>query len=108
MIGAVLAAVLGVMAAFMMTMDTFLLTAIALSVLAFLPLIIKAFTSRKIPRPTLYGTSSPNEMTTVAADESSSAGEENGSSSLAVVAITAGIGLSLFAVFLISTMVYII
>ncbi|PTL40141.1 hypothetical protein [Alkalicoccus saliphilus] len=96
--GALIGAVISGITAALFNGETFLLITVVLGVLAFLPLIIKAFTSSQVPRPTLYGTSAPKRHTTIDADQSKNKQPEQKKKMNKTAASTAA-GLMLLIVF---------
>ena len=77
----------------------FLLLAVILGVAAFIPLIILSFTSDKVPRPTVYGTSAPGKFTTINANEGEGKKENKKFTKWAI--LSACTGISLLAAFFI-------
>ncbi|SES29063.1 hypothetical protein [Salipaludibacillus aurantiacus] len=104
--GLAVAGAVALVSYFTISMNTFLLILVALGVLAFLPLIIKAFTSGKVPTPTIYGTSAPKKWTTVGTQESGqSKKSESEGPKFKHAAIAAGAGAGLLAVFFVIALV---
>ncbi|TMW71133.1 hypothetical protein [Alteribacter natronophilus] len=89
------AAVLGVLSYFTpIGLANFLLFLIVLIALAFIPLIVKVFTRKDMPKPQIYGTSAPGKFTTISREE----GNEDESSGSTVAGTTAA-GIVLLIVF---------
>lgn len=83
-----------------------LLGLMALGVIAFLPLILKAFTSSKVPTPTVYGTSAPKKHTTIDKSQASGKEKESKAVSLNKAMIMAGAGAGVLIVFFASAIIY--
>ncbi|GEM_PF-4138159 len=96
--GAATGAVISGIAAALFNGETFLLITVVLGVLAFFPLIIKAFTSSQVPRPTVYGTSAPKRYTTIDADQEKNKQPEQ-KKKMNKTAASTGAGLMLLIVF---------
>ncbi|PRO66064.1 hypothetical protein [Alkalicoccus urumqiensis] len=71
LIGAGIAAVLLTAGAAAGIINVVLIVLAVAAVAAFIPLIVLAFTSKSMPKPTVYGTGKPNSMTTVSRAEAS-------------------------------------
>ncbi|WP_027963710.1 hypothetical protein [Halalkalibacillus halophilus] len=63
-------AIIGLMSA-LLGSTGFLFSLLIVGVGACIPLVIKAFTSGSVPRPTIYGTSAPGKLTTVGSNQAS-------------------------------------
>lgn len=68
-LGSILALLIGIVTISFGSWRLFLLLSVIGAVVAFVPLIIAVFTSKSMPKPTLYGTSAPGRWTTVQAKE---------------------------------------
>ncbi|PYZ91937.1 hypothetical protein CR194_17195 [Salipaludibacillus keqinensis] len=69
LIGCILTAILGFTTVTLGSWQLFLILTVILAIASFIPLIVASFTTSKVPRPTVYGTSAPGKMTTINANE---------------------------------------
>lgn len=97
-IGCVITIVLGLATVISAGWNIFLLSMAILAVAAFIPLIILAFTSKSVPKPTVYGTSAPGKFTTVNAHEQKEDSRKN-TEWAARIAITGCVFLAAFFIF---------